>query len=95
MFDLLRIGGVSGWMEAGEICRRGGLAVSSHAYPEVSVHLLTEAGGEALLEYSPAPGAVLEYPGTPKDGRYAAPPDPGTGMRWNERALLRLGVSEV
>lgn len=95
MFDLARIGGVSGWTEAREICRRGGLAVSSHAYPEVSAHLLTEAGGEALLEYSPAPGSVLEDPVTLKNGRYAASPDAGTGMRWNERALIRLGVSQV
>jgi mandelate racemase len=95
MLDLVRIGGVSGWIEAGEICRRGGLAVSSHAYPEVSSHLLTEADGDALLEYSQAPGGVLEEAAAPENGRYAAPPDAGTGMHWNERALLRLGVSQV
>src|SRR5205814_1228701 len=40
MPDLMRIGGVTGWLRAAAIADVAGLPMSSHLYPEVSGHLL-------------------------------------------------------
>ena len=40
MPDLMRIGGVSGWLQAAAIADTAGSPMSSHLYPEVSGHLL-------------------------------------------------------
>ena len=40
MPDLMRIGGVSGWLHAAAVAGAAGVQVSSHLYPEVSAHLL-------------------------------------------------------
>jgi mandelate racemase len=40
MPDLARIGGVSGWQEAVSLAATNGIRISSHLFPEFSVHLL-------------------------------------------------------
>ncbi|MGE4166217.1 MAG: enolase C-terminal domain-like protein, partial [Xanthobacteraceae bacterium] len=40
MPDLMRIGGVSGWLRSAPIAAAAGIQVSSHLYPEVAAHLL-------------------------------------------------------
>src|SRR6202044_3956821 len=40
MPDLMRIGGVTGWLQAAAVADVAGLPMSSHLYPEVSGHLM-------------------------------------------------------
>jgi len=40
MPDLMRIGGVTGWMRASAIADAAGIQMSTHLYPEVSAHLM-------------------------------------------------------
>ncbi len=40
MPDLMRIGGVTGWLRCAAIAGAAGLPLSSHLYPEFSAHLL-------------------------------------------------------
>ncbi len=40
MPDLMRIGGVSGWLRAAAIAGAAGLPMSTHLYPECSAHLM-------------------------------------------------------
>ena len=46
MPDLMRIGGVTGWLRAAALAGAAGIEMSSHLYPEISAHLLrvTETG---------------------------------------------------
>ena len=40
MPDLMRIGGITGWMRAAAIAEQYGIDVSSHLMPEISAHLM-------------------------------------------------------
>ena len=51
MPDLERIGGVTGWRRASELAAQSGVPMSSHLYPEVSVHLLNSTPTAHWLEY--------------------------------------------
>ena len=93
MLDLMRIGGVSGWLEAAALAARAQIPVSSHLYPEVSVHLLAATGTSHWLEYvdwaEPFLDAGLEI----VDGAARVPDRPGTGVIWDERAIARYAVA--
>ena len=43
MPDLMRVGGVTGWLRAAAIAGAAGIQMSSHLYPELSSHLLRVA----------------------------------------------------
>ena len=63
MPDLERIGGVTGWRRASELAAQSGVPMSSHLYPEVSVHLLNSTPTAHWLEYvdwmNPSPSSLL------------------------------------
>jgi len=40
MADVMKIGGVTGWLRAASLAESAGLPLSSHLYPEFSAHLL-------------------------------------------------------
>jgi L-alanine-DL-glutamate epimerase-like enolase superfamily enzyme len=40
LFDLERIGGVSGWIKSAAIADQYGLRVSAHCFPEIAIHIL-------------------------------------------------------
>jgi mandelate racemase len=62
MFDVMRIGGVTGWLRAAAIANAAGLPVSSHAFPEFSAHLLAVTPGAHMLEYAGHAGDLLHEP---------------------------------
>ena len=90
MFDLQRIGGVSGWLEAAAVTQA--LPLSSHLFPEVSVHLLALSPHRDLLEVVDWAAPVLLEPLAIRDGSAIAPDRPGTGIVWNEDAVQRYLV---
>ncbi len=87
MFDAMKIGGVSGWLRAAALAEAAALQVSSHAFPEVSAHLLSVSPSGHLLEYIDHAGPILEEPVEVKDGRVLIPDRPGSGLAWNEKAV--------
>jgi mandelate racemase len=92
MPDAERIGGVTGWMRAAALAQGAGLEMSSHLFPEVSCHLLAATPTGHWLEYVDWADAVLEQPVELKDGHVVVPGAPGTGIRWNEKAVERFKV---
>src|ERR1700724_1744584 len=61
MFDLMRIGGVTGWLQAAAIAGAAGIEVSTHLYPEVAAHFVRLAtagtrGFPFIKAHSPAVG---------------------------------------
>ncbi|MGA0394793.1 MAG: enolase C-terminal domain-like protein [Rhodospirillales bacterium] len=89
MPDIGRIGGVSGWLEAARIADAADMAMSSHLYPEVSVHVLAATPTCHYLEYVDWAEPVLQTPITIKDGQAIIPDTPGLGLEWDEEAVAR------
>jgi mandelate racemase len=92
MPDAERIGGVTGWMRAAALAQGAGVEMSSHLFPEVSCHLLAATPTGHWLEYVDWADAVLEQPVELKDGHVVVPDVPGTGIRWDEKAVERFKV---
>ena len=92
MPDAERIGGVTGWMRAAALAQGAGLEMSSHLFPEVSVHLLCATPTCHWLEYVDWADAVLEEPLVVKKGMLAPPGRPGVGMKWDEKAVRRYAL---
>ena len=51
MIDAMKIGGITGWIEASSLARAAGWPVSSHLFPEASAHLLCADPGAHWLEW--------------------------------------------
>ncbi|MBH98441.1 MAG: mandelate racemase [Rhodospirillaceae bacterium] len=84
MIDLMRIGGVSGWMQAAELAKEADLLLSSHLYPEVSAHLLAASTTSHWLEYIDWAEIFIAEPVSISDGIVKISASVGTGVAWQE-----------
>ncbi|TEA71967.1 mandelate racemase [Allopusillimonas ginsengisoli] len=89
MLDVARIGGVSGWLRAAAIAAVHDIPVSSHLFPEISVHLLAATPNAHWLEYVSWADAVLLEPLSAIDGVVTPPERPGLGLEWSEPEVKR------
>ena len=87
MPDLMRIGGVTGWLQAAAIADVAGLPMSSHLYPEVSGHLLRVTPTRHWLEWQDWAHPVLAAPFEVRSGQLHLPDVPGNGLEWDEDAV--------
>jgi mandelate racemase len=89
MPDLMKIGGISGWLRAMGQAEAAALPVSSHLFVEASAHALAVTPTAHWLEYLDIAGAVLAEPLPVIDGK-VAPRGPGLGLDWDEAAVSRF-----
>ena len=87
MPDLMRIGGVTGWLRAAAIAGTAGVPMSTHLYPEVAAHLMRVTETAHWLEWQDWAAPILQKPYDIKDGRLHIPEVPGVGLEWNEDAV--------
>jgi mandelate racemase len=92
MPDLMRIGGVTGWLRAAAIAEATGIPMSSHLYPEVSSHLLAVTPTAQWLEWQDWADPVLARPFEIRAGHLYPPDVPGNGLAWDEDAVARYEV---
>ena len=90
MPDLMRIGGVSGWLRAVAIAGAAGVEVSTHLYPEVAAHLMRVTETAHWLEWQDWANPVLAEPFAVRDSQLVIPARPGCGIEWNEAAVKRF-----
>ncbi|BCJ47376.1 mandelate racemase [Actinoplanes ianthinogenes] len=90
MLDVMKIGGVTGWLRAMALADAASLPASSHTFPEVSSHLLAVTPGAVYLEYLDHARPVLAEPVQVRDGRVLISDRPGSGVAWDEAAIRRL-----
>ena len=90
MPDVMKIGGVTGWMRAAALAQSAGLPVSSHIFPEISAHLLAVTPTADWLEYLDFARPLLKEPVRIVDGCVTASSRPGTGLEWDEAAVKRF-----
>ena len=62
MPDIMRIGGVSGWLRAAAIAGAAGIPMSTHLYPEVSAHLMRVTDTAHWLEWQDWANPILSEP---------------------------------
>ncbi len=91
MPDVMKIGGVTGWLKAAALAEAASLPVSSHAFVEVSAHLLAVTPTLHWLEFLDKARPILKEPAEVVDGA-VAPRGPGLGIEWDEAAVERFLV---
>ncbi len=92
MPDVQRIGGVTGWLRAAALAHAHGIEMSSHLFPEFSVHLLGVTPTGHWLEYMDWATPVLRHPLTVENGLARIPDRPGAGIEWDEEAVARYSA---
>jgi mandelate racemase len=92
MPDAMKIGGVTGWMQAAALAQSSGLPISTHLFPEVSVHLLAATPTRHWLEFVDWASPILAQPMEIRNGKASVPDTPGTGIEWDEGAVGRYLV---
>ena len=90
MPDLMRIGGVSGWLRAASITGAAGIPMSTHLYPEMSAHLMRVTDTAHWLEWQDWADPILSEPFQLKDGQLIVPAKPGHGIEWDEAAVAKF-----
>jgi mandelate racemase len=88
--DVMKLGGVTGWLRAAALAEAAQLPASSHTFPEYSVHLLGVTPTAHRLEYLDHAGPILLEPIHIEDGRALSPDRPGSGLEWNEELVAQL-----
>jgi mandelate racemase len=90
MPDLMRIGGVSGWLRAAAITSAAGIPMSTHLYPEIAAHLMRVTDTAHWLEWQDWADPILAEPFQLKDGYLMVPDKPGQGIEWDEKAVAKF-----
>lgn len=85
MPDLMKIGGITGWLLVSGMAEAASIPVSSHLFIEASAHVLPVTRTFDWLEFMDFGSAVLAEPNTVIDG-CVIPRGPGLGIVWNESA---------
>jgi mandelate racemase len=89
MPDLMRIGGVSGWLRSVPIAATAGIQVSTHLYPEVAAHLMRVTETAHWLEWQDWANPILKEPFAVRNGAIQVSNVPGAGIEWDEAAVAR------
>ncbi len=89
MPDVMKIGGVTGWMRAVQLAESNRIKLSSHLWPEVSAQLLCLAPTAHWLEYVDWWNPILKLPATVEKGSVNTDGVIGSGVEWDEKAVDR------
>ena len=89
MPDVMKIGGVTGWLRAATLAHAKGIPVSNHLWPEISAQLLCCTPTAHWLEYADWWNPILAKPLTIEKGMALVGSNPGSGVEWNENAIQK------
>jgi mandelate racemase len=92
MPDVLKIGGVTGWLGAAALAQAHGLRMSNHLWPEISARLLCCTPTAHWLEYSDWWNPILAEPLRVDKGMAIVDDAVGSGVEWNEDAVRRFAA---
>ena len=92
MPDVMKIGGVTGWLRAATLAHAKGLQVCSHLWPEVSARLLCCTPTAHWLEYADWWNPILAEPLRVEKGMAIVDDSIGTGVEWNENAVRQFAA---
>jgi mandelate racemase len=87
MPDVMKMGGITGWLRAAGLAHSRGILVSTHLWPEVSAQLLSLTPAAHWLEYADWWNPILREPLRIENGLAATTSVMGTGVEWDEDAI--------
>jgi mandelate racemase len=87
MPDVMKIGGVTGWMRAAALGEVHGIRLSNHLWPEISAQLLCATPTAHWLEYCDWWNSVVAEPLRIEKGLACLAGVTGTGIEWKEEAV--------
>ena len=90
MPDVMKIGGVTGWLRAAALAHSKGLRMSNHLWPEISARLLCCTPTAHWLEYADWWNPILAEPLLVEKGMAIIGDNLGTGVEWNEDAVSQF-----
>jgi mandelate racemase len=88
MPDLMKVGGITGWLNVAGQADAASIPMSSHILPEASAHVLAVTPTAHWLEVLDFAAAILASPIQIVDGTLTAR-GPGLGLEWNEAAVAK------
>ena len=88
MPDLMKIGGITGWLSVMGLAQAASVPVSSHLFVEASAHVLAVTPTCHWLEFLDLAAPLLARPNAVVNGQVTAQ-GPGLGMEWDEQAVAR------
>ena len=88
MPDVIKIGGLTGWMQVAGLASAAAMPLSNHAHIEASAHAMAAAPSAGWFEYLDLANAILTGPLPVVDGAVTAR-GPGLGIVWDEAAVAR------
>jgi len=89
MPDVMKIGGVTGWMRAAALAQAAGVPMSSHIFVEVSSQLLAVTPTCHYVEFLDKARPILTTPAQLVDGNIVLSEAPGSGVEFDEQAVTR------
>ena len=92
MLDVQRIAGVSGWRTAVALPDAANIPVSTHLFPEVSIHLMAATDNAHWLEYVDWASPVIREPIVASGGKVQVPTSVCNGIEWDEGAVAHYRV---
>jgi len=92
MPDVMKIGGVTGWLHAAALAQTRGIRLSNHLWPEISAQLLCATPTAHWLEYADWWNPVIREPLLIESGMAVVGEVSGTGVDWNEKAVEKFSV---
>jgi mandelate racemase len=92
MLDVMKIGGVTGWLNAAALAEAHSIPLSNHLWPEISAQLMCLSPMAHYLEYADWWNPILEEPLRVEHGMATVEAVVGSGVSWNEKAVTRLAV---
>jgi mandelate racemase len=88
MPDLMKVGGITGWLRVAAQAEAASIPMSSHLFAEASAHMLSVTPTAHWLEVLDFAGSILVNPINIVDGTLTAR-GPGLGLVWNESAVAK------
>jgi mandelate racemase len=92
MLDIMKIGGVTGWLRAAALAEVHSVPLSNHLWPEISAQLLCASPVSHYLEYADWWNPILEEPLSVEHGMAIVKTAAGSGLSWDEKAVTRFAV---
>jgi mandelate racemase len=91
MPDLMKVGGVTGWLRVAGQAEAASIPMSSHLFAEASAHMLAVTPTAHWIEYLDLARAILAEPVEIVDGTITARGH-GLGLSWDEAAVAKYLV---
>src|SRR6516225_6629135 len=88
MPDLMKVGGVTGWLRVAAQAEAASIPMSSHLFAEASAHMLAVTPTAHWLEVLDFAGSILASPIRIVDGTLTAR-GPGLGLEWSETGVSK------